>query len=224
MSVIADAVMEERCRSLVERLELPQPFSLQALADVVADVRGRPITLQPLPSDIGPGVSGIVMSTTSGYVISYPDHEASWWARMCVSHELAHILCHHLPEAGQASTASSTDTAPSTDTTPGTATETATDTVTRTSTITGPLQPLAAADVDDVLLPDMQEAIRAWGRLYRCDMHGKLEREAELTATLLVQRIERTAPMTAGTSSPRRDEAVLGRFATVLGSRRDRRR
>lgn len=73
-------------------------------------------------------------------------------------------------------------------------------------------------------LPDLQDAVAAWGQLYRCDLHPAAEREAELTATLLVQRIERAPIAAPAGRAGGANQEVLGRFAQILGGRRDRRR
>lgn len=39
-------------------------------------------------------------------------------------------------------------------------------------------------------LESLDDAVAAWGRLYRCETHGPMEREAEFIASLLVQRVE----------------------------------
>jgi len=71
--------------------------------------------------------------------------------------------------------------------------------------------------------PIIRGAEQFWGPMFRCDLSKDIEREAEFVASLLVGRIERLAGRGAVTPSvPTGD--IVGRFARVLGGRRDRRR
>lgn len=201
MTLIGDAAMEARCRSLVDAIELPHPVTLPGLAGAVAEWAGRDVRLEALPAEVGAGVSGMVVNTTAGYLVQYPHDADAWWALMCVSHELAHIICGHVPSKDQAISAT-----------------TGAEGLDRTGQTHGDTSHINA------WLPDMQDAITAWGKLYRCEMNGSVEQEAELAATLLVQRIERETTNPLGAAPRRRDGEVLGRFAQVLGGRRARRR
>ena len=196
MPYSGDAALESRCRKLVQSLVLPQPCTLTALVEAVADHLDQSVHLRSLPVDLEPQISGAVIHTPVGYVVYYPPWEDDWWSLMCVSHELAHILCGHIrgaPDGVAASVISADDETPR-----------------------------AATTVSD-RLPDMQEAIKAWGPLYRCNMTGPAEQEAELVATLLVLRIESESSGTpAPTPSFRQDDGVLDRFTRILGPWRER--
>lgn len=204
MGLIRDTALERRCRALVDPLELPDPFTLTALAETVARGQDRRVRLRRVPLTAGSGVSGLVLRTDTEYVVCYPDTTDAWWALMCVSHELAHIICGHLraehPSIGARIHAPDPR-----------------------GTRTDADGPGRDGDTMAAWLPDMQEAITAWGALYRCEMDGRLEREAELTGTLLVQKIETAAG--ARRTGPGRpgDQDVLARFGQLLGGRRARR-
>lgn len=96
MAIIGDAALEARCRTLVDDLPLPVPFTVTGLVEAVARQVSRPVQLRPLPLALGPEVSGMVARTDVGYLVRYPSTGAPWWALVCLSHELAHILCGHL--------------------------------------------------------------------------------------------------------------------------------
>jgi hypothetical protein len=193
-----DATLESRCRDLVQSLDLPRPCTPTALVDVVADRLGEPVHLRPLTDDLEPQLSGAVIRTPVGYVVYYPQEEEQWWKLMCIAHELAHILCGHLHGTPNAVTASVINSR------------------------TGAGAPEAVRTASD-LLPDLQEAIKVWGPLYRCNMAGPTEQEAEMVATLIVLRIETES---SGNIHPiasfNRDDGVLDRFARILGPWRAR--
>lgn len=208
MTFTDDAALEARCRALVGTITLPSPFSLDGLVEAVSTERGEPIWLRSLPADLGPEISGVLLGTDEGYVLCYPTEADPWWSLTCVAHELGHILCGHASTVRRP--------APGTlspDAVPGTA---------------EPETPETAADAGTQnvagMLPHLQEAAQAWGRLYRCDAHTHAEREAELVATLLIQRVERHArrsrPRTSRGNAGQ--EAVLRRFSSLLNGRRDR--
>ena len=69
----------------------------------------------------------------------------------------------------------------------------------------------------------IRDAEQARGPLFRCDLSADTEQEAEFVASLLVSRIEHL-PASLPIVLAGRDGDILGRFARVLGSRRDRRR
>lgn len=211
MTLIADAGMERRCRDLVTTLDLPSPCTLDDLVSAVASRQEQGIQMLPLPPAASVEVSGLVMHTTTGYLVCYPHGADPWWQLMCASHELAHILCGHLPEREQSITATNpvTTEGADRDERAGTAGSAGT-------------EESARLDLLNTYLPDMQDALRAWGRLYRCQMHGQVELEAELIATLLVQHIERGERAPADGAAPG-DAAVLGRWQQVLGTRGQRR-
>ena len=90
---------QARCLPQLRGIDIPQPFSLEALAAVVAADRGRPLHVLPLPGlDGTDGLSGAWAATDcADYVLI--DAASSGWHRDLIGlHEIGHVL-----GAGQAS-------------------------------------------------------------------------------------------------------------------------
>ena len=90
---------QARCLQHLRGIEIPQPFSLEALAAAVAAGRGRPLHVLPLPGlDGTDGLSGAWAATDrADYVLI--DAASSGWHRDLIGlHEIGHLL-----ESGQAS-------------------------------------------------------------------------------------------------------------------------
>lgn len=193
--------LELRARAVVEQLIIPVPFSVTTLTAAVEDRVGWPITLndRAARTDLDPSVSGMTYPGPDAYQVFYPMGAETWWALLCLCHELAHILCGHVPNRGAAESSVISAVAADVDVDVATARE-----LTRTV---------------DAILPDMQEAQRVWG-IYRCTLDEDVEQEAEMVASLLVGRVEAVidAPPTP---DPTAGSPVLGRFARVLGSSSD---
>jgi len=187
--------LQGRARAVVERLIIPTPFSVTRLTAAVEDRVGWPIALndRATRSDLDPSVSGMTYKGPDAYQVFYPMGAETWWALLCLCHELAHILCGHVPDHGP----------------------------TEVPVVSVPAEDVAqvlARNVD-TLLPDMQKAQRAWG-LYRCTLDEDVEQEAEMVASLLVGRVEAVID-SPPVPDPTATSPVLGRFARVLGSGRD---
>lgn len=86
-----------RCDGLIGQLHVPMPFTIENLADAVAQRRGRPLRLIPLPrTDAGEsGICGVWIALSDAdhvyySVVTSPVHQTH-----IVLHELAHILLDH---------------------------------------------------------------------------------------------------------------------------------
>lgn len=101
MRLLGDSVQEAYYQALVDAVDVPNPFSLAGLVAAVARQRGCEIILEPLPSSFGPEVSGMVSRTSAGYVMKVPVAAEAWWLRYPTCHELAHIVCNHVPGGTQ---------------------------------------------------------------------------------------------------------------------------
>lgn len=91
-----------RCRAVVERLDLPDPFDAEGFIDQLARKRGRPIELIPLP--FRPDrPCGLLVTTLRADVIIYSSDTTAMHRQHILLHEAAHLVCGH--DGGPASTA-----------------------------------------------------------------------------------------------------------------------
>ena len=94
-----EAGLWDRCRSTVERLELPEPFDAEAFVDLLARERGRPIGLLPVAAR--PDVPcGLVVTTRAADWIVYCSDTSPLHRQHILLHEAAHILCGHTQRDG----------------------------------------------------------------------------------------------------------------------------
>lgn len=93
--------LRKRCESILGRLELTHPFSLEALCDRIAEQRGRPIRLHPLPKEAAEsGVCGLWVGTAKVDYVFYESQTTPLHREHIVLHEIGHILFgHHSLEA-----------------------------------------------------------------------------------------------------------------------------
>ncbi|MFD9355231.1 hypothetical protein [Streptomyces sp. NPDC060031] len=88
--------LRKRCESILGRLDLTHPFSLDALCDRVAEQRGRPIRLHPLPKEAAEsGVCGLWVGTASVDYVFYEAQTTPLHREHIVLHEIGHILFGH---------------------------------------------------------------------------------------------------------------------------------
>ncbi|WP_344659843.1 hypothetical protein [Catenulispora subtropica] len=83
-----------RCRAVVDRLELPDPFDAESFIASLAEQRGRPIELIPLP--FRPDrPCGLLVTTLRADVIIYSSDTTAMHRRHILLHEAAHLLRGH---------------------------------------------------------------------------------------------------------------------------------
>lgn len=89
--------LRARCEDLLRALDPPQPLTVESLAAHVSALRGRPITVLPMPATLGASgdLCGLWAATDTRDVIyviqdTRPSHQLN-----CTMHELAHIVCDH---------------------------------------------------------------------------------------------------------------------------------
>jgi hypothetical protein len=89
-----------QCEQLLDGIDIPRPFQLDAFAATVAAQRGRPLQLHPLPhldSEDAPSGTWIATGTTD---FVFTDAAASPWHRDLIAlHEISHMLFDHPSEA-----------------------------------------------------------------------------------------------------------------------------
>lgn len=81
-------------------LELPSPFTVEALCAEVARLRGRALHLHSLPLQAGPDVPcGMWVSTADADHVFFTRGASALHQQNIVLHELGHMLCDHETDA-----------------------------------------------------------------------------------------------------------------------------
>ncbi|MBG6066253.1 ImmA/IrrE family metallo-endopeptidase [Micromonospora ureilytica] len=86
--------LRRRCEQLVAELEVPEPFDIQKLCDVLGERRGRPIHLVPLrlPAQT---VCGMCVPTGDFDAIFFEQDTSPLHQLLIIGHELGHLLAGH---------------------------------------------------------------------------------------------------------------------------------
>ncbi|WP_424211009.1 ImmA/IrrE family metallo-endopeptidase [Streptomyces sp. BI20] len=94
--------LRRRCETVLARLDLSRPFSLDDLCARVAEQRGRPIRLHPLPKEAAEsGVCGLWVGTAGADYVFYEANTSLPHREHIVLHELGHILFGHHGLSGE---------------------------------------------------------------------------------------------------------------------------
>ncbi|OKI25058.1 hypothetical protein [Streptomyces sp. CB03911] len=87
--------LRRRCERVLAGLDLPEPFTVEAFRAALAEQRGRPIVLEPLP-DLGPDAPcGLWISLPSVDVVLYRQSTSPAHQDLIKLHELGHLLRGH---------------------------------------------------------------------------------------------------------------------------------
>ncbi|MFI7593539.1 hypothetical protein [Micromonospora sp. NPDC049359] len=86
--------LRRRCERIVAELEMPDPFDVRRLCDVLGERRGRPIHLVPiaLPAQT---VCGMCVPTNDFDAIFYEQDTSPLHQLLIIGHELGHLLAGH---------------------------------------------------------------------------------------------------------------------------------
>ncbi|QES47314.1 hypothetical protein DEJ50_05205 [Streptomyces venezuelae] len=88
--------LRRRCQTILGHLDLTEPFSVDALCARMAEQRGRPILLHPLPREAAEsGICGLWVGTDSTDFVFYEAQTSPLHREHIVLHELGHILFGH---------------------------------------------------------------------------------------------------------------------------------
>lgn len=169
--------LRSRCRRFLRDLQLPQPFSVEALTERLALQRGRPLHVHPLPGDPIPGGPyGLWLVTAEEDYIFYERRTSPLHREHIVLHEIGHMLMHQFEGS---------HCEPSKDERLG---------AERLSRLAPHLDPDV---VSRILARDHCSTVE--------------EREAEMIASLLFERVDRNRPASFG-------EGMTGRLGQALGT------
>ncbi|MEU9416628.1 hypothetical protein [Streptomyces sp. NPDC051000] len=96
--------LRKRCEIILGHLDLTHPFSLDGLCARMAEQRGRPIRLHPLPKEAAEsGVCGLWVGTARVDYVFYEAQTTPLHREHIVLHELGHILFGHHSLEGEES-------------------------------------------------------------------------------------------------------------------------
>lgn len=86
--------LRKRCEQIVAELEVPEPFDIQKLCEVLGERRGRPIHLVPikLPAHT---VCGMCVPTGDFDAIFFEQDTSPLHQQLIIGHELGHLLAGH---------------------------------------------------------------------------------------------------------------------------------
>ncbi|MFS8097845.1 ImmA/IrrE family metallo-endopeptidase [Lentzea alba] len=101
--------LRRRARAALRGLTMPEPFSVQALCDEVARVRGRKLFLHPFtepPVDEMP--SGLWVATDVADHVFFEQQTSRFHQEHIICHEIGHMLCGHESQRAMARTSYTT--------------------------------------------------------------------------------------------------------------------
>lgn len=82
------------CESLVEGLDIPEPFDLESLCQHLGAQRQRPIVLMPTAMAFG-NLCGLWLGTARADYVFYEENTSRLHQKHIVCHEIGHILRQH---------------------------------------------------------------------------------------------------------------------------------
>jgi len=88
------AELWRRCQTVVDRLDLPDPFDAEGFIAALARERGRPIELIGVPARPD-RPCGLLVTTAHTDLIIYSSDTSTVHRQHILLHEAAHILCGH---------------------------------------------------------------------------------------------------------------------------------
>ncbi|WP_432049922.1 hypothetical protein [Verrucosispora sp. NA02020] len=86
--------LRKHCEQIVDELDIPEPFEIKKLCDVLGERRGRPIHLVPfqLPTHT---VCGMFVPTGDFDAIFFEQDTSPLHQLLIISHELGHLIAGH---------------------------------------------------------------------------------------------------------------------------------
>lgn len=87
--------LRRRCEARLREFRVPDPFDLDEFCAEIADRRGRPLILRPVPGLSADAPCGLWVGTERADHVFYDPGTSPLHAEHIVLHELSHILCGH---------------------------------------------------------------------------------------------------------------------------------
>ncbi|TXC97461.1 ImmA/IrrE family metallo-endopeptidase [Streptomyces sp. ISID311] len=87
--------VRKRCQALVSALDLPRPFSVEALIHELSVRRGRPIQIHTVSLGSSLNACGLWIATKASDDIYVEEKTTKFHQEHIILHEIGHILCDH---------------------------------------------------------------------------------------------------------------------------------
>lgn len=85
-----------QCQEILDALQVPQTYSLDAILRWLENLRQRPLVLKELPEQIElAGACGLWLGTDDADFVFYEARTAPLHREHIILHEIGHILCDH---------------------------------------------------------------------------------------------------------------------------------
>lgn len=183
--------LRKRGQDLLRGVAVPDPFDLEAFCQRLAQTRGRPLRIIPLPAAASAGACGAWAATATTDYLFFDPATAPLHREHILLHEVGHLLAGH----GSVPVATPTPLAAQV------------------------CPPAVASLLEGGWLPDLSpETVQHV--LARTDYSMPQEQEAEIIATLILERgSRRPAGPASAPGSPAPAAQVLGRLSRALGAR-----
>ncbi|MEE1739766.1 hypothetical protein [Streptomyces sp. BE147] len=90
------AQLHQRCQSVLEQLNVPHPFTIDALCEELSVQRGRPLHLHPLPQEaVRNNICGMWLATETDDHIFCEQRTSRVHREHILLHEIGHMLFDH---------------------------------------------------------------------------------------------------------------------------------
>ncbi|WP_344547330.1 hypothetical protein [Actinomadura fulvescens] len=87
--------MWRKCRTVVNALDIPQPWDLERFAAQISGITGRPLRIgPPLPAEPGGPCGMLVRTLTTDWVNAVPG-VSTWHYQTIALHEMGHAALNH---------------------------------------------------------------------------------------------------------------------------------
>lgn len=92
---VRNTQLRKRCASLVDQLDVPEPFEVNSFVEALSARRGRPIRL--IPTTPPAGICGLWFDLDDADYVLYEHSTSQLHREHIILHELGHMLCSHSP-------------------------------------------------------------------------------------------------------------------------------
>jgi hypothetical protein len=90
--------LQKQCRERLAAVDIPDPWDVNGFCDRLAERRGRPLRLLPVPPTAGTEeMCGAWASLPEADFIFVKWHTSSWHREQIILHECSHMICEHSP-------------------------------------------------------------------------------------------------------------------------------
>lgn len=91
--------LRQQCEARLREIDVPDPFDIETFCARLAERRGRPLQVLPLPEGVGPEAPcGFWMATHRRDIVFVEAATSPLHREHIILHEVAHIICGHAEE------------------------------------------------------------------------------------------------------------------------------